>query len=313
MVLHSRKAQMMGTTIQVSVEHETPEIVLDELIARLEVYEKRFSAHDHESELMQVNENAGVQAVKVHPDLYTLIKIGKAHSLLENSFLNIAIGPLVKAWRIGFEDAKIPSEIDLQFLLSKTDPENIILDDATQTVCLKYTGMFIDLGALAKGFIADLLISDFKRLHVLTGLINLGGNVLTYGESLSHEDGYWRIGIQHPFQARGKYLATLKLLDQSVVTSGIYERKFTNHNQVYHHILDRETGYPIETELASLTVVSRKSVDGEIWTGRLFGESPEKIIHILNELDEIEGVVVTKEGQIHATKSLHPYLTTVSF
>lgn len=304
---------MMGTTIQLSVEHETPESVLDTLIARLEAYEKRFSAHDHESELMQVNENAGIQSVKVHPDLYALIKIGKAHSLTENSFLNIAIGPLVKAWRIGFEDAKVPSEIDLQFLLSKTDPKNIMIDDTTQRVFLKYTGMFIDLGALAKGFIADLLINDFKRLHVPTGLINLGGNVLTYGKSPNHEDGYWRIGIQDPFQLRGKYIATLKLLNQSVVTSGIYERKFTNHNQVYHHILDRETGYPIETDLASLTIVSRKSVDGEIWTGRLFGESPEKIMHVLNELDTIEGVVVTKEGEIHATKSLQPYLRSVDF
>lgn len=312
MVLHNRKVQMMGTTIQLSVEHETPEAVLDKLIERLKEYVKRFSAHDHESELMQVNENAGVMPVAVNDDLYELIKIGKLHSLAEESSLNIAIGPLVKAWGIGFEDATVPSEVTIQFLLSKTDASNIILDDQSQTVFLKYTGMFIDLGALAKGFMADLLIRDFERMNVSAGLINLGGNVLSYGKSPNHQDGYWRIGIQHPFRSRGNPIATLRILDQSVVTSGVYERTFKDHDQVYHHILDRDTGYPIKTELASLTIVSKKSVDGEIWTGRLFGESPEKIIQILNELDGIEGIVITKDGGVHSTKSLKPHLDEVT-
>lgn len=299
---------MMGTNIQLTVQHDHPDVILDELIIRLQEYEKRFSAHDPESELMQVNKNAGITPVKVNPSLYQLIKIGKKHSSFSDSFLNITIGPLVQAWRIGFDDANIPSSQKIQNLLKNTNPSDIILDDDNETVFLKNTGMFIDLGALAKGFIADLIINDFKTMNVSSGLINLGGNVLTYGISPNHPDGYWRIGIQHPFLPRNNYMAILKVFNQSVVTSGIYERKFTVNNETYHHILDPNTGYPIKTDIASLTIVSNKSVDGEIWTGRLFGQHSDQMMNILDELKDVEGIVITKNGELYASKSLKPYL-----
>lgn len=300
---------MMGTIIQISIQHDQPDFVLDEIIIRLEEYEKRFSAHDPQSELMQVNKNAGIMPVKVNPSLYELIKIGKTHSSPADSSLNITIGPLVKAWRIGFEDAHVPSEKEIQSLLGKTKPEDIILNDESQTVFLKHTDMFIDLGAVAKGFIADLIINDFETMNVSAGLINLGGNVMTYGMAPKHDDGYWRIGIQHPFLPRGNYIAILRALHQSVVTSGIYERKFTVHNKTYHHILDRHTGYPIETNIAGLTIVSKESVDGEIWTGRLFGQSLQQIMGTLDQLKNVSGIVVTKSGELYYSESLKPYLS----
>jgi len=299
----------MGTIIEITVQHDQPDLVLDKVILRLEQYEKRFSAHDPESELMEVNKNAGILPVKVNPSLYQLINLGKKHSLPSDSSLNITIGPLVQAWRIGFKDAHIPSQQEINSLLNKTNPDDIILDDENQTVFLRYRGMFIDLGAVAKGFIADLIIEDFKAMNVSSGLINLGGNVMTYGVAPKHEDGYWRIGIQHPFLSRGNYIAVLKACNQSVVTSGIYERKFTINNKTYHHILDRHNGYPIETDIAGLTIVSRKSVDGEIWTGRLFAQTPQQIFKKLNDLGDIFGIVVTKNGELYYSDELQPYLT----
>ncbi|MBW8347881.1 FAD:protein FMN transferase [Bacillus sp. IITD106] len=306
--MQSREIHMMGTIIQLSVQHKYANFVLDELIIQMKEYEKRFSAHDPASELMEVNDNAGIRPVKVHPDLYELIKIGKKHSIAKNSSLNITIGPLVKAWRIGFKDAHVPSEKKIQSLLSKTKASDIILDDQEQTIFLKHTGMFIDLGALAKGFIADCITQDLKSMNVQAALINLGGNVMTYGISPNQEDGYWRIGIQHPFRPRGNYIAVLRALNQSVVTSGIYERNFTINNQTYHHILDPNTGYPIKSEIAGLTVVSKKSVDGEIWTGRLFGQSPRQIIDTLTQLKDVAGIVITKNGELYYSESLKPYI-----
>ncbi|WP_186579685.1 FAD:protein FMN transferase [Aquibacillus kalidii] len=304
MPVQNREIQMMGTIIYLSVEHDYAAFVLEELILRLKEYEKRFSAHDPDSELMEVNTHAGIKPVKVDTSLYELIKLGKKHSTAANSFFNITIGPLVQAWRIGFEDANIPSERKIQSLLKVTNANDILLDDKLQTVYLKYTGMFIDLGAIAKGFIADLLIEDLKSMNVSSALINLGGNVMTYGNAPKHKDSSWRIGIQHPFEPRGNYIAILKAFNQSVVTSGIYERNFTRNNQTYHHILDPTTGYPIESEAASLTVVSKNSVDGEIWTSRLFGKSPDQIIETINQLDDIEGIVVTRDGKLSYTESL---------
>lgn len=309
MTMQSRDVHMMGTIIQITVQHDQPNSILDKVVDRLKEYEKRFSAHDPHSELMKVNKNAGIMPVKVNPSLYKLIQIGRKHSIPSDSSLNITIGPLVQAWRIGFDDAHVPSQKEIDSLLNKTNPNDIILNDENQTVFLKHTGMFIDLGAVAKGYIADLIIDDFKTMNVSAGLINLGGNVMTYGMAPKHEDGYWRIGIQHPFLSRGNYIAVLRALNQSVVTSGIYERKFTINNKIYHHILDRHTGYPIETDIAGLTIISKESVDGEIWTGRLFAQSPEQIMNTLNELQDISGIIVTKDGDLYYSDELKPYLT----
>lgn len=309
MVVQSREVHMMGTVIQIVVQHDHPKMVLDEVINRLKEYDKRFSTHDPHSELMRINNNAGINPVKVNPSLYKLIKIGKKHSMPTNSSLNITIGPLVQAWGIGSEDAHVPSPKHIQSLLGKTQPADIILDEEDQSVFLQHPGMFIDLGAIAKGFIADLIINHFKSMNVIAGLINLGGNVMTYGKAPKHDDGYWRIGIQHPFLSRGNYIAVLKAFDQSVVTSGIYERKFTFNNKTYHHILDRHTGFPIATDIAGLTVISKESVDGEIWTSRLFGQPLDHIMNTLNRLEDVEGIVVTKEGELHYSDSIKPYLT----
>lgn len=145
-------------------------------------------------------------------------------------------------------------------------------------------------------------------MNATSALINLGGNVMTYGISPNQKDGYWRIGIQHPFLPRGNYIAVLKAFNQSVVTSGVYERTFTMNNKTYHHILDSTTGYPIQTKIAGLTIVSNKSVDGEIWTSRLFGQSPSQIIHTLNQIQDVAGIVVTKDGELYYSESLRPYL-----
>ncbi|MEG0289685.1 MAG: FAD:protein FMN transferase [Carnobacterium sp.] len=288
----------MGTVIDLLVQHETPGLVLDELVIRLKEYEHRFSANDSSSELMAINKNAGIQPVPVHPDLYQLIKIGKHHSCSPASNLNIAIGPLVQTWRIGFDDAKVPAAEDIQLLLKKTDPQNIVLNDEAQTVFLRESGMLIDLGSLAKGFIADLLIDYLKSVGTLSALINLGGNIVVLGPSPTNKDHHWKIGIRRPGPSRDQSMVALKALNQSIVTSGIYERSLSDNEQTYHHILDPHTGYPIETDVASLTIVSDKSIDGEIWTTRLFGKSSEEIMHILNQLEGIDGLLITKEEKM---------------
>ena len=164
--------------------------------------------------------------------------------------------------------------------------------------------MAIDLGALAKGYFADQILAYFISEGVLSAIIDLGGNVLTYGEAPHHGDGYWRIGIQHPTQPRGNFVLALKSKNESVVTSGIYERTFTKDGKTYHHIFDSQTGYPLETDIASITVVSDRSVDGEIWTTRLFAQKPEQVIPALNEQDGLSGIVITKDGRLFFSKSL---------
>ncbi|MBN2959935.1 MAG: FAD:protein FMN transferase [Streptococcus gordonii] len=305
MDLTSRSIRLMGSTISISVLHENADFLLDEVFSLLKIYENRFSANDDNSELMQLNHAAGKEPVCVHPDLFELIELGKKHSLIPGSHLNITIGPLIQTWRIGFKDARVPSASEIEKVLSLTNPENIELDPISRSVFLKQSGMKIDLGALAKGYIADKISYFLKEKGVTSALINLGGNILTIGQN-QQNNRLWRIGIQNPKLARGNNLALLSIQDQSVVTSGIYERNLKANGKVYHHIFDRNTGYPIDNQLASLTIVSDKSVDGEIWTTRLFGDSPSSILEKVEQENGIEAFVITEDNQIFYSSGLTP-------
>ncbi|QGZ27137.1 FAD:protein FMN transferase [Streptococcus ruminicola] len=303
----SHSIQMMGTTIDILIDSDTPKEHIAEVCRLLTLYKNRFSANDADSELMVINDNSSIAPVTVHPDLFDLIAIGKKHSLATPSNLNIAIGPLVQSWRIGFDDARVPSPQKIQKALALSKPENIILDATKQSVFLSQKGMKIDLGALAKGYIADKIMDYLKSEKVTSAMINLGGNVLVYGDNPRNDKGIWRIGIQNPQKTRGNHIGILALKNQSVVTSGIYERRLKVGNKEYHHIFDQETGYPIETEMASLTIVSDLSVDCEIWTTRLFGLPVMQALATIQATPRIEGILITKDNRLALTNGLRSH------
>ena len=299
----SHSLRLMGASITLTIFHKNAQQLLLQSEQLLHLYKNRFSANDADSELMEVNLQAGKNAVRVHPDLFELIELGKKHSIAVNSHLNIAIGPLVQTWRIGFSDAKLPSKEEIQTLLQITNPEDIVLDHSKQEVYLSKVGMRIDLGALAKGYIADKLKEFLEEQGVQSGMINLGGNILTIGENPTYQRP-WRIGIQNPILDRGEHVAVIAISDASVVTSGIYERQLVVDGKTYHHIFDRKTGYPMETELASITIVAKKSVDCEIWTTRLFGQNPYDIIEEIEQQPGLEAFVITKNQKMMYTSGI---------
>ena len=307
MDLSSRSERLMGTTITVSICDPQADELLAHCFELLRSYEHRFSANDASSELMEVNHQAGIAPVQVHPDLFELIALGTLHSQAKNSHLNIAIGPLVQTWRIGFSNARRPAPEEIEQAILKIDPQQIQLDQENYTVFLKRPGMKIDLGALAKGYSADLIATYLRGKGIKDALIDLGGNILTVGQHPVKQQP-WRIGIQNPVEKRGNHLLVLSVKDKSVVTSGIYERHLEVDGQSFHHIFDSATGYPVETDLASITIISDRSVDGEIWTTRLFGDSSTSILNTIESLPGIETLLVSQSGKIAYTSGLQSYL-----
>ena len=300
----NRRLKMMGTVIDIAIYSHQAERQIDEVIEQLTVLKNRFSANDDDSELMAINHSAGISSISVQPDLYHLIAIGKEHSLEKPSNLNIALGPVVQTWRIGFSDAKVPSEDEITQALALTDPRGIILDEKEHSVFLAKKGMKIDLGALAKGYIADTIMATLAKQDVSSAMINLGGNVLVYGANPKRPSGEWFIGIQAPSHKRGVHLGVLPIISGSVVTSGIYERHLSVNGKDYHHIFDKKTGYPIESPLPSLTIVSALSLDCEIWTTRLFGLALDEVLLTIEQTPHIEGILVTKEGRVILSSGL---------
>ena len=302
----------MGTRISLTIAHEQAHEILAEAKRRLLDYEKRFSANDADSLLMQVNAKAGISPVEVDDDIFKLIAIGKRYSLQENACLNIAIGPLVKLWKIGFKGANLPDENMIQNRLVLTDSRNIILDKQAKTVYLLKKGMEIDLGALAKGYFADLIKEFFLSKGVQSGMINLGGNVLLVGDHPENPGGFWRVGVQDPKQHRNHLSGIIQFQDGSVVTSGIYERQFEYEGKSYHHIFDPQTGYPVESDIAGLTIVSKSSLVGEIYTSLYFNLSSNDLLNQLSSVVGIEAVVIRKDGQVLLTEGMKPFYAPVT-
>lgn len=291
-----RTCQGLGTSIRLSFDlngqEETAWLACQDLLAKME---QTFSAHLPTSELSRLNQAAGSAPVPLSKDLFDLIAQGKAVSLAPDSQINIALGPVIQAWRIGFGDARQPRQAELDQLLPLCRPEVIELDEDKQTVHLPLEGMGLDLGALAKGYIADRLLDLLKSFGAKAALIDLGGNVLTYGNSPSGQP-YWQVGVQKPFAPRGQLIGTVKLTKQALVTSGTYERWFQENGATYHHILDAQTGYPIQSPMTSISILAPDALTAEIWTSRLFGLPIKTALAWLNQTSDIDGIILTDQN-----------------
>ncbi|WP_338047529.1 FAD:protein FMN transferase [Paucilactobacillus oligofermentans] len=273
---------------------ETNQIIID--------FENRLTVNRKDSEIMNINDCAGKNSVRVSKSTYILVK--KAVEISKRNLgFNVAIGPLVKLWKIGFEGASKPTDDEIKKCLEVISPQKIMLNDVEHTVFLEQAGMELDLGGIAKGYIADQLKVFWKSKGVESGIIDLGGNVLLVGTS-EHENGIWKIGVQNPLKARNVPLGILKLQDKSVGTSGIYERKLVVDGNEYHHMLDSKTGYPIKNDLASVTIISDKSIVGEIWSTIAFYKGIDEGKKLIEAQAGIDAVFITRDLHIEITSGL---------
>lgn len=287
----------LGTKITLTTFGATTEADLDAANALIVRYEDLLTVNRPESEVMAVNHAAGKKPVQVSNGVYALIKKAVEISQQHLGF-NTAIGPLVKLWEIGFDDAQLPTQAEINERLPIVDPAQIELNDKDQTVFLKKTGMKIDLGGIAKGFIADRIKNLWAARGINNGMIDLGGNLLLIGKQPVHDDGLWRVGVQAPKDQRGQAVAVVRTPACSIVTSGIYERHLDINGKSYHHILDSKTGYPRSNNLASVTVFSKYSIDGEIHTTELFFAGKPVKDWGKNDPDLYGAVFVTKDNKI---------------
>jgi thiamine biosynthesis lipoprotein len=259
----------MGTTNRVTLYGTDNEQYLDDAIALVNHYEDVLTVERTTSEMMSINQASGLQAVQVSPATYQLVK--RAVLVSQEHFgFNAAIGPLVKLWHIGFKDAQVPADTDIKQRLTLINPDEIVLNDDDLSVFLPKVGMELDLGAIAKGWIADRVQDLWRSQGQLAGIINFGGNNVLMNPAPHKTDGRWRIGVRDPLVRHGETIGIVTTNAGSVVTSGVAERHLVANGKSYHHIIDPETGYPHDNELASVTVLSKESIDGEIETTRLF-------------------------------------------
>ena len=237
---------VLDTVGTITVKGDYTEEV-DKAFARIKEIEGRMSSHISTSDVVTGTLNV---------DTSYVISKGLGYGKISDGMFDITIKPICKLWDIGGENQRVPAQEEIDSVLPLVNYQkvgflegNAILDD----------GMELELGAIAKGYAADEACRILKEAGVKDGIIDLGGNVVAIGTKT--------VGIRNPLsENNGDYFGVLKITDCAVATSGGYERYFEQDGIRYHHIFDPTTGYPVETDILSATVVAPKAIDADCWS-----------------------------------------------
>jgi FAD:protein FMN transferase len=291
----------LGTACTITVYSGGHQKAVDHAFIRVEEIEEMMSVNIESSEVSEINRNAGMHPVEVAADTFAVIEEALEAAKLSGGALDITVGPLVEAWGIGSESAQIPPDAEIDRLLSLVDYKYLVLDRKERTVFLEKKGMRIDLGAVAKGYAADAAEEVLKKEGVDRGIIDFGGNIRVFGSKPKEP---WRVGIQKPGGTRGEYFGIISGGEMAVVSSGTYERYFEAGGVRYHHILDPETGYPVQNSLVSATVVAPDALRADALSTAVFAMGLEEGFRLLITLPGAEGIFVTGEMNVVLTPDL---------
>lgn len=274
---------LFDTVIQIRAlcSHE----LMDAISDRCQFFEDRFSRTKEGSDIWNIN-NAHGEPVEVAEETARCIRASLAYSEASGGLFDVSIGAVSSLW--DFVEGIKPDDEVIQEAVKHVDYRTISVDGTTVT--LADPDAMLDLGGIAKGFITDDLVSMLREAGCESAMLSLGGNVYVLGESFRGDD--WSVGVQDPNGAANDVIASIPAHDKSLVTSGLYERSFTVDDVLYYHILDPRTGYPVKTDLASASIVSDSSTDGDAYSTMLFLMGRDKALDFLNADERFSGLLV---------------------
>ena len=284
----------LNTYVQIDSYTGVNKSVLTDAIALCDYYEHIFSRTLSTSELYRVNNQ---ETDTISDKLYELIQTGLEYSRLSDGAFDITIGSVSELWDFTTDTPSVPDDTLIKNALSYVDYTKVTLttdSDGTHHISMP-DGYCIDLGAVAKGYIADKIKAFLVDNGVKSAIINLGGNVLCIGEKKKGTD--FTIAVKKPFSDSGEYMELLHINDTSVISSGTYERYFySDDGTFYHHRLNPKTGYPYETQLCDVTILSHESTVGDCLSTTCFVLGADKGMELIESRDGIEAIFMLNDG-----------------
>lgn len=262
---------------------------LDGAFELCESYEKLLSRTVEGSDIHRLNNSDGFIAVDNHTK--KIIEKAIYYGDLSGGKFDITIYPVSSLW--DFNNQVIPSRDEISEALKNVDYQSIEIDGNN----INLSGKQVDLGGIAKGYIADRILEYFKDNEVSEGIIDLGGNLVVFGER------DYTVGIKQPF-GDGELAATLKLHDKTVVTSGTYERYIEDGEKIYHHILDKTTGFAYESDLTSATIIGNSSFDADALSTVCILVGLENAQQLIETIPDTEAIFIDVDGKLHYTSGL---------
>ena len=277
-----------ANTVTVGIEHRK---VMEEVKDILLSFHKRMSIYESTSEILSLNHMAGSSSLFISPEIYDLIRRSVAYSKLTNGAFDITALPLKKIWQTA---EQIPTEAQIYHAKKLVNYRNIVFSD--NKIMLKYSGMGVDLGGIAKGFAVDKVVEFLKSRGTTSGVINFGGSVFVLGEERS-------VGIQTPFGKKGTYIGTIRVKNKAVVTSGAYENYRVINGTAYQHILDPHTGYPVNNELLAVTLIGAKAEELDALATGVCVMGIQKGYDLLKKR-QIDAIFIKKDESVLLTEGI---------
>lgn len=268
-------------------------------------YERKLSSHLDTSEISTMNHRSEEEmSFPLDSQLQELLNKSSYYNKLSQGGFDVTIGAISTLWDFTSEDFKLPKDEDIQNALPSVGFQNITLSN--QEITFHRQDTQLDLGAIAKGFIADKVKEQLVKQGVTSAVINLGGNILCIG---TLPDGNpFKIGLQKPFAERSETIGTLKINDMTVVSSGVYERHHILDGVNYHHLLNPKTGYPLNNGLTSVSIITKYSVDGDGLSTTAFSLGLLKGMELINSLPDTYAVFITEDGSLHYSEGFEDFL-----
>ena len=304
-VEREKTEEVLGTIVTIKVYTDKGDVPLEAAFDRAKELEMILSANSADSELCQMNQKAYEEEVKVSDELFYVVKKGIYYGKLTNGAIDISIGKLIDLWGIGTENAKVPKEKEILPYIGQHGYENIELNEEKKTIHFLDKNVQVNLGAIAKGYIADemkkVLVEEYGVQHAM---LSLGGNIVVIGDK--PDGSKWNVGIANPLDTQS-VKASFSIQDKTVVTSGNYERYLEQDGVCYHHILDATTGYPAENGLISTSILTVNSIDADALSTATYVLGEEKALQVVEEIEDCEAVLIRADGTTITSSGVSSY------
>ncbi len=294
----SREIFAMDTYMTLSAYGENAEKGLDAAVDEINRIDDLLSTGNSSSEIYQLNQKG---KGTVSEETGYLIQRSKELYESTGGVFDITVYPVMKAWGFTTGDYRIPGKTELKKLLSNMGADRIQYDEKKQEVTLK-SGTEIDLGGIGKGYTSSRVMEIFREYGIENAVISLGGNVQALNDK--PDGSAWKVAVEDP-EDTSNYLGILSVKNKAVITSGGYERYFEKNGKTYHHIIDPSTGYPTDSGLTSVTIVSEDGTLADGLSTSLFIMGPEKAKNYWKKhSEEFDAILVKKDGTIQVTEGI---------
>lgn len=295
-ILLKKRANLMGSVFEISLvgtDSASLEYQIQLVIDEIERIENLISEWRPNTQISEVNRNAGIRPVKVDREVFELTRRAISYSILSDGAFDISVAALDKIWRFDGSMDALPLDAAVQNSVTKVGFEKIELDSIASTIFLKQSGMKIGFGSIGKAYAADRGRHILQEMGVKGGLINASGDIALWGKPPGKKS--WSIGISDP-EKPYKITRKLRMKEGAVATSGNYQKYVMFNGVRYSHIINPRTGYPA-TELASVTVIGPMAEFANALSTSVMVLGVKKGLKLMERYPQYRFVMITAKGR----------------